>query len=133
MKINKAGYSRRGISIVEAVIAIAIIMIVSMSAISLQIAMIESEKKSARNAEIIQLADDTLDCFNWAANGADFKTAMLKLGFQPPQTPDVKYTLTAESGYGIEVWVDYTEQPYQFEFNATTESGDEIYSFAYEK
>lgn len=67
-KIN----SRRGISIMEVVIAIAVIGIITVSSITLLSHSISIERQNLRNTEIKIYSENAIDCFRFASNREEF-------------------------------------------------------------
>lgn len=128
-KRNISAGRKRGFSIMEAVIAMAIVVIISISVISLQVGMVQGEKILTQKTAIIRYAEDALDCFNWSQNESDFKQAIEELGFQQL---DGIYIIEHHL-YRIEIQSEFDTDPKTLEFTAVDQDGEEIYGFKYEK
>ena len=130
-KRNISAGRKRGFSIMEAVIAMAIVVIISISVISLQVGMVQEEKILTQKTAIIRYAEDALDCFNWSQNESDFKQAIEELGFQQLDGIDGIYIIEHHL-YRIEIQSKFDTDPKTLEFTAVGQDG-EIYGFKYEK
>ena len=79
---NKAKFSsRKGISLVEVVVALTIISIISVAAFSLILSSMDLENNIMRDVEISASADDVLDCFIFAKTEAEFAKSIAVLGY----------------------------------------------------
>lgn len=144
-KQKAASGQRRGFSLAEVAVALAVIVLISAATMSLVAMASKVDGQAAYTTGVNEYAESTLDCFRWADNSVDFEDAVDVLGFKPMEAPaeggtdpaadssnDHWYVLTGE-GYRIEIRVNYITNPYEFEINAVDENGEKIYRFAYEK
>ena len=84
---NKAKFSsRKGISLVEVVVALTIISIISVAAFSLIMSSMDLENNIMRDVEISASADDVLDCFIFAKTEAEFAKSIAVLGYMSSAT-----------------------------------------------
>ena len=72
MKINNSNKLKRGISLIEVVIAIFIITLISASAVSLIITANKNDQKNIRDTEIALATKTVVDCFNYADDYSEF-------------------------------------------------------------
>lgn len=130
--------SRRGFSIMEVVITLAIIMIVSMAALTISVSSTRVEANNLRATTIIRQYESTVDCFRFAKSQSEFLTALQLLDgeFAPAEaeagTPatTVVYVLEKQS-YRLEITADFNAN--SLEFYAAKPDGEEIYRLNYEK
>ena len=90
--------SRRGISMVEVVVALTVIVIVSAAALSLITAHTHLEARTAQTIEATNIAENAVECFRFDSTEEDFKNAFLQTGVSYDETEGI-YTsgsLTAE-------------------------------------
>ena len=90
--------SRRGISMVEVVVALTVIVIVSAAALSLITAHTHLEARTAQTIEATNIAENAVECFRFDSTEEGFKDAFLQTGVSYDETEGV-YTsgsLTAE-------------------------------------
>jgi prepilin-type N-terminal cleavage/methylation domain-containing protein len=113
--------SRKGVSLVEVVVALAVISIISFAAFSLILSSIDLENNMMRDVEISAAADDALDCFIFANSGEKFSEVIKYLGYVNAGT---KYRLD-KGNYVIEV--TYSET--QMDFKAKDENDNIIFKF----
>ncbi|MBR2938101.1 MAG: type II secretion system protein [Oscillospiraceae bacterium] len=125
MKQNIA--SRKGVSIVEVVVALVIITIISASALSMMMMSVKVERSALTAMEVENAAEDAVDCFRFAKNdNAAFLECLQKTGeFVEEDGCFVMrgpaYTVTITSGTN------------QFEYSAVSTSGEEICAFTYKR
>lgn len=120
--------SRRGISLVEVVVALTVIAIISSAALSLVISSARVDANSLRSTQVMMAAENVLECYRFAENGEEFAALLEKTG-------DYKgsggvFVLT-EKSYTITVTVNYTDT--QLTFSATDSDGKEIYKYEFNK
>ena len=114
--------SRNGVSLVEVVVALAVISIISFAAFSLILSSMDLENDMMRDVEISAAADEALDCFIFANDEGDFSEVMCTyLGYAKE---DEKYRLD-KGNYVIEV--TYSET--QMDFKAKDENDNIIFKF----
>ena len=68
--------TRRGFSLVEVVVALAIIVIVSGAAISLIVSHSRLEARTVQTVEAASIAENAIECFRYANDGAEFIALM---------------------------------------------------------
>ena len=103
-KINPK--SKRGISLMEVVIAIFIIVLVSLASTTLTLSSIKQEKLYSRNVDIAITAENTIECFNFT-NDFDSLLALLKELDAYEKVEDDKIALVKEN-YFFEIVTDYS-------------------------
>ena len=124
---NKAKFSsRKGVSLVEVVVALTIISIISVAAFSLILSSMDLENNMMRDVEISAAADDALDCFIFANDEGDFSEVMCT--YLRYEKEDKKYRLDKGS-YVIEVTYNET----QMDFKAKDENDNIIFEQTYRK
>lgn len=124
MKQNIA--SRKGVSIVEVVVALVIISIISASALSMMMMSVKVERQSLTAIELENTAEDAVDCFRFAQNNADFLECLQKTGDFVEEDGNFvlragSYTVTIRPGAN------------QFEYSAVYLNGEEICVFTYKR
>ena len=125
MKVNIR--SRRGISIVEVVIALVIITIISASALSMIMMSVEVERKSVMAVEVENCAENAIECFRYADDEGEFLTCLQKTGSFTKEE-DGSFVLRA-SGYTVTI----TPENDEFAFTAVSTGGVEICAFTFTK
>ena len=124
MKQNRR--SRRGISIVEVVIALVIITIISASALSMIMMSVKVERKSVTALEVDNCAENSVECFRYAGNKTEFLECLQKTG-----------DFTVEDSTFVLRTTDYTVTILpgndKFDFYAVGADGVEICAFTYKK
>lgn len=119
--------SRRGISMVEVVVALVIISIVSASALSMIMMSIRVERKALTAMEVENAAEDAVDCFRFAQNNDQlFLEYLQKTGDFVEEDGNFvmrssAYTVTIRPGTN------------QFEYSAVNSDGEEICVFTYKR
>lgn len=123
---TKSARSRRGISLVEVVVALAVITIISAAALSLVISSARVDANSLRSTQVTIAAENSLECYRFAESEEEFATLLEKTGDY--KKVDGAYVLT-EKAYVITV--HYTDT--KLTFSATDGDGEEIYSYEFDK
>ena len=118
--------SRKGVSLVEVVVALAVISIISFAAFSLILSSMDLENNIMRDVEISASADDVLDCFIFAEAEGKFAEGMHVLGYM--SSANGIYRLDKGS-YVIEV--TYSEK--KMDFKAKDENDNIIFEQTYRK
>ena len=129
---NKSKLSfRKGVSLVEVVVALTIISIISVAAFSLILSSMDLENDMMRDVEISASADDVLDCFIFAETEEKFAEGMHALGYMESGG----WTYRLEKGsYEIVVYVEDSEPGKRMTFLAwDISSGAEILHRVYTK
>lgn len=118
--------SRRGISLVEVVVALTVITIISAAALSLVISSARVDANSLRSTQVMMAAENVLECYRFAESEEEFAALLEKTGDYIKV--DDAYVLT-EKAYVITV--HYTDT--KLTFSATDGDGEEIYSYEFDK
>ena len=118
--------SRRGISLVEVVVALAVITIISAAALSLVISSARVDANSLRSTQVMIAAENSLECYRFAGSDEEFAALLEKTGDY--KKVDGAYVMT-EKAYVITV--NYTNT--RLTFRATDGDGEEIYSYEFDK
>lgn len=121
----KRARNRRGMSLLEVVIALTVITIISASALSLVLSSAKSDAKALRTTQVIIAADNALECFKFADNEDEFKTLITKTG-EYVSAGDGSYVLTEEA---YTVTVTYSAESVQFK--AVDNDNEVIYEYVY--
>ena len=121
--------SRKGMSMVEVVIALVIISVISASALSMIMISVNVEADAVRSVEVSESVDNAIDCFRFAETPAEFLDALQKTApyEQDPENPD-RFLLKA-AGFTVTVTVSGD----QFAYTAVNADGEVIYVFTYTK
>lgn len=125
MKLNIA--SRKGVSMVEVVVALVIISIISASALSMMMMSVQVERKALTAMEVENSAEDAVDCFRFAKNNNQvFLECLQKTGDFVEEDGNFvmrgpAYTVTIRPGAN------------QFEYSAVSSDGEEICVFTYKR
>lgn len=125
---------RRGVSIVELAVALAIISIVSGSALSIMLASSKNESKMMREIEVTNQAENAIECFRYVVDGKPQDTVG-ELERLLNQTAGNLYqnsgnTISLKrSAYSITITVDFEANTLKFESKDKDEK--EIYSIQY--
>jgi prepilin-type N-terminal cleavage/methylation domain-containing protein len=131
MRRTKRIFARKGFSLVEVIVALAVIAIISTAAFSLVLSSAKLEADAVRTTAVSAAADDVLDCFRYADSNEEFFAAICKLD-EYQTTDDGQYVLN-KPNYTVYVNVEGDE----FSFNAYKtrdgETGELIYSYQYKK
>lgn len=129
-KINaNKNRSRRGISLVEVVVALTVITIISAAALSLVISSARVDANSLRSTQVMMAAENALECYRFAENKDNFADLLKKTGdYTEDQEAVGTYVLT-EKAYVITI--SYTDA--KLTFSATDSDGKEIYNYEFNK
>ena len=90
--------SRRGISMVEVIVALTVIVIVSAAALSLITAHTHLEARTAQTIEATNIAENAVECFRFNSTEEGFKNAFLQTDVSYDETEgiDTSGSLTAK-------------------------------------
>lgn len=98
MRTHKTAARRRGISIAEAAVALAVIMIVSAAAATFIVRAVDTETEVAHAMERSEQLENAIECYRWADGDAGkFKEALSQVGYEGNGYA-LRFTLT-ESDY----------------------------------
>lgn len=123
---TKSARSRRGISLVEVIVALAVITIISTAALSLVISSARVDANSLRSTRVMIAAENALECYRFAENEEEFAELLGNTGDYIEA--DGSYVLT-ESSYAITV--KYEDD--SLRFTAIDSDGKEIYNYEFYK
>ena len=123
---TKSARSRRGISLVEVIVALAVIAIISTAALSLVISSSKVDANSLRSTQVMMAAENSLECYRFAENEEKFAELLGNTGDY--KKADDSYVLT-ESSYAITV--KYEDD--SLRFTATDSDGKVIYNYEFNK
>ena len=128
----KRARRRCGISLLETVIALAIISVISAATVTLIVASSRAEARILNDMYITNAAENAVECFQYAENSDELLTLL--------QRTDAAYAVSGEdpqrifltkSTYTVTVLADFVGNT--VEIYATDEDGEEIYRLAYQK
>lgn len=120
--------SKRGISIAEVMVALAVITIVTAATVTLMITSANAENKAADAVHIVNTAENVVACFRFAENDEEFFEAVKLLDPNFKNARKNEYILE-KSCYTVTLNVDYSTG--MLNFLATDENGNSVYSFFY--
>lgn len=123
---TKSARSRRGISLVEVIVALAVITIISTAALSLVISSARVDANSLRSTRVMIAAENALECYRFSDSEDEFVALLRKTGDYIEA--DGSYVLT-ESSYAITV--EYEDD--SLRFTAIDSDGKEIYNYEFYK
>ena len=118
--------SRRGISLVEVVVALAVITIISAAALSLVISSARVDANSLRSTQVMMAAENVLECYRFAESKEEFAALLEKTGDY--KGSDGVFVLTEKS---YTITVSYSAE--KLIFSAADGDGEEIYSYEFDK
>ena len=147
--MSKAQKRRRGYSMAECVVALAIIVVVSVAALSIVASSESARRKSIFHSDAQDFASNMLECFKAADNDAEFRenvifaTSLQGHGEFPltPTDEEGVYTYEVENQYKATLKVDFTSGEFEITVNENRVSEadenkimtNEIISFTYKK
>ncbi|MBR4016732.1 MAG: prepilin-type N-terminal cleavage/methylation domain-containing protein [Oscillospiraceae bacterium] len=127
MKARKTNQStRRGISIVEVTIALVIISILSIAALSMIKISVNVEKKAMITMEVSNAAENAVECFRYAETTEEFFECLQMTGAYKEE--DGAFTFSGET-----YTVTFHPEGNQLTCTAVNEDGEEIYAFTFRK
>ena len=125
MKNNKTLKSKKGITIVEAVITLVLIGIIMVSAVSVVLMSIDVENNSNVAVELKNSAENILECFRFAETEEEFETAIKKCG-NYIKDEEGNFVLVG-GNVTVTVTTDFTEKT--LKYSAVDSQSEELYSF----
>ena len=131
MRRTKRIFARKGFSLVEVIVALAVIAIISTAAFSLVLSSAKLEADAVRTTAVSAAADDVLDCFRYADSNEEFFAAICKLD-EYQTTDDGQYVLD-KPNYTVYVNVEGDELSFNAYKTRDGETGELIYSYQYKK
>lgn len=127
--VDKTGLSsRRGVTIVEVVIALVVIAIVSASAVSLMMLSVDVEANfvTVTYAEIS--GENVWECFRFSGNHQTFLRALQKIAAFEYLEEENAYVY---EGKNMTVTVKASFSPKELDYTAVKPNGEIIYSYSY--
>lgn len=123
---DKRDIGRRGMSLVEVVVSLSLIMVISAAAFSLVLSSSKVEIEAMRSTEITMFADNSYDCFRYAENESEFYELLQKLdeGF----VRDSGKFLLEKNNFAIEIIVAEYKN---LSFTAYDTDGEKLYSYEF--
>ena len=131
MRRTKRIFARKGFSLVEVIVALAVIAIISTAAFSLVLSSAKLEADAVRTTAVSAAADDVLDCFRYADSNEEFFAAICKLD-EYQTAEDGQYALN-KPNYTVYVNVEGDELSFNAYKTRDGETGELIYSYQYKK
>ena len=125
--------SKDGVSIAEVVIALSIIVVVSMTALTLVLSSFSVRSTLITRTQGINFADNAWECFKAADDADEFFELLVEnvTGLTP--TEDTKYIYDG-NGFTAVITANYDDARPYFDITVTeSKDGDEIISFKYVK
>lgn len=119
--------SRRGITMVEVLIALVLIAMISAATVSMILRSVDVEKKTVMAVETANCAENALTCFRFAKNEQEFFSALQKTG--PYEKAEDGTCVLNGRNFTVTVYADYTLN--SLSFRAVDEEGEKIYSYLY--
>lgn len=126
--------NKRGYSLVEVVIALTVIVIVSISAISIMLSSITTKQHAINKSYAQNFADNVWECFKAADTEEDFIFLVgLSKDAEVSLINDTKYTYeSTKNKFKAKITVAYDSRP-TLTIEVTESDGDKIISFKYTK
>lgn len=122
-------YRRKGVGLTEAIVAMAIIIVVSVAAVGLLTRFANNASDSFHQAEAINLVNNALECFKFSTSQNEFDLNMMRwLNVTDWQRTDgVHYTYTSIQGYTVTMRVSYGYSARLARFTASVRRNDKDY------
>lgn len=128
-KVNKSGLrSRKGMSVAEVAVALAVISIISGAAVSMAMHSVKVEANFVAVTQTKSSAESVLECFRFADSEEVFAQALQKLGAFEFKPEENAYVLEGKS---VTVTVKASFSPKKLEYTAAKNSGETIYSYTF--
>lgn len=132
---------RNGFSLVEVVIALSIIVIVSISAISIMASSIATKATAINKTQAQNFADNVWECFKAAEDEEEFISLVsfaegitLSDGIADGNGNNVYTYHSGENKFTAQISVKFpADTRSEFNINVTDENGESIISFSYQK
>ena len=125
--IKKINRKKAGVTLAETVVAIALIAIVSVMAVSISISSFNAEKKNLLDMQIAHLSSTAVDCFRFADDSEEF-LSLLQTANENFIEKEGNITL-AEKDYTLILTVNSNI----LTISAKDKEDEEIYSITYKK
>ena len=113
--------TRKGVGLTEAIVAMAIIVVVSVAAMGIVTRFATNTADSLNQSTAINIADNALECFKYCNSQAEFYThAFRTMGVTDwPDADGYVYTYKGITGYTVVVKTVYTYSPHVAMFSAS--------------
>ena len=123
---------RRGISLVETVVALTIITIISAATVGLTLSSVRTETKAWDETVIYSHAESSVECFRYAEGQGGLAPMGTLLGrLDSGYVQDGNTYVLEKSNYTITVTADLTAN--RLTFSALSSDGEVIYEFTYDR
>ena len=119
--------NRRGVTMVEVVVALIMISVVSAAALTMVMMSISVEQKAVTSLSVKTDAENVLNCFRYAETEEEFLEALKKTGAYEKDA-EGHFVLSAEE-FSVIVSADFSAD--SFVYTATNPDGEIIYTFTY--
>lgn len=129
--LKKLLRDRRGISMTEVIVAMALVTIVTGAAISVVMASIKFDAKYNNETTALSYCESVVDCVRFADDEIELKTALSSLGLTVEEDFSGGFKLIDES-FTIYVY-EHSEDENKIVITAENTNREEIYGTVYEK
>lgn len=119
---------KKGITVAEVAVALAIISIVSAAAMGMALSSVKVEANFVAVTGAQTSAENVLDCFRFSDNADTFFLALQRLGDYEFNAAENAYILTEKN---MTVTVKASFSPKKLEYTATKPGGEEIYTYTF--
>lgn len=120
---------RKGMSMVEVVIALVIISVISAAALSMIMMSVNVEADAVRSVEVAESVDNAIACFRFAENHETFLQALQKTAPYEQDPENLNRFLMKASDFTVAILFSGD----QFEYTAVNADSEVIYTFTYAK
>ncbi len=128
---------KRGISLVEVVLAIVIITMVSIFATTLVVSSVQNESKNVRDNEIVTIAENAIECYRFCSAGGESYTEVLSEIYPDIVTVNeviesitvTKHTIY-RNNYCVEIYINNNKLIINA-WDNIDKTGDRIYNLEY--
>ena len=119
---------KRGVSMMEVVIAIFIISLVTAVSATLIVSAVKNEEQTLRTTQIAVICDNAIDCFNVASNDEEFISLLQKTDSFVKDEQSFKLE---KSNFTVLLFTDFSQD--KLSILCTDNGGNTIYSNNYVK
>lgn len=119
---------RKGVTLAELIVALAIIMIVTLASITMMHSSIKIEVRASAIIEANKSVETIVECFEFSSNDSEFETLLesIKDGNLTSTESDDIITYTLERG-AYSITIEHDTSINKIEINATYSDGKDIY------
>lgn len=126
--------SKKGYSLVEAIIALAVVVVVSATALSISLSSLATKVRAVNRSYAQEFADNALECFKAADNYGEFENLVAYVEGAALDGEDGEYKYVFEKkNFVADIKVQFIEGRDTFEIKVRETNGLDIISFNYEK